>query len=195
MDIHSEGLKLLGDGVILPHYRILSFFLDDILADSYRVLDINSHSGSILEMLNLIGPHFDIEYIGVDSDKQNIEEAKEKNLNGVFRHISYDKMKLHSSSYDVIIAQDQFLSGDIMEKINNLFRASKKWIILFNFLVLPEGDSYSISEINGKKEKIYGVNHLRELMSIMSPSQLEYSFIVKNENPLEPTPAIFVIKI
>lgn len=196
MDIHSEGLQLLQEGIVLPHFRILSFFLEDILKDSYRVLDINSHSGSVLEMLQAIGPHRDIDYIGVDADHKNIEGAKQKNLNGIFKNISYERMKLHSSSYDLIIAQDQFLSNDdIMEKINNLFRVSRKWIILFNFLVLPECDSFISNDIDGMEKRIYGVNYLRELISIMGPSQLEYSFIVKNENPLEPIPSIFVVRI
>ena len=66
MDIHSEGLQLLQEGIILPHFRILSFFLEDILKDSYRVLDINSHGGSVLKMLKIIGPNRDINYVGIE---------------------------------------------------------------------------------------------------------------------------------
>ena len=82
-----------------------------------------------------------------------------------------------------------------MEKIDNLFRVSKKWIILFNFFVLPECESSTIININGKNEIIFGISYLRELLSIMEPSQFEYSFITKSDNPLEPTPSIFIIKV
>lgn len=195
MEIHNEGLELLKEGIILPHFRILSFFLNDILEDSFRILDVNSHGGYIREVMEIMCPR-PIEYVGVDEDPADVAKAQMKNIPGTFRHISYERMKLRSNSYDLIIAQDQFLHGsDLMERLDNLFRASRQWIILFNFLVLPECDDAMDFEIDGETQKIFGVNRLRELFSIMEPTQLEYSFIVKNDNPLRPTPSIFVVKI
>jgi len=195
MDIHSDGLQLLKNGILLPHFRILSLFLNDILEDSYRVLDMNSHGGSICEVIDIMC-NCNIDYVGVDEDPKEVEKAKFKKLNGTFRNMNYDRMRLRTNSYDLIIAQDQFLSGDnLIERMDNLFRASRRWIILFNYMVLPECDNSMRFEVNGKSEEIYGITRLRELLSIMEPSQLEYSFIVKNDNPLSPTPSIFVIKI
>lgn len=194
MDIYSDGIQLLQEGVVLPHFRILSFFLDDILEDSFRVLDINSHGGSVRKVIDLMCPH-KIDYVGVDEDKSETEKAREQNLKGTFRTMSYDRMRLRTDSYDLIVAHNQFLNDDdILERIDNLFRATRNWIILFNFLVLPECDNSMICEVDGEMQRIYGVSRLRELFGIMEPSQLEYSFIVKNDNPLKPTPSIFVVK-
>ena len=195
MEIYSEGLELLKDGVVLLHFRILSSFLSGILEDNHRVLDINSHGGYLREMIDILCPH-DIDYIGVDEDVKHVVSAQLKNINGSFRHVEYDEMKLRTKSYDLIIAQNQFLSGgNLIGKMDNLFRASRKWIILFNFLVLQECDGSMKFEIDGKQEEIYGVSYLREMFGIMEPTQLEYSYIVKTENPLKPTPSIFVIRI
>lgn len=194
MDVHSDGLDLLKDGILLPHFRILSLFLSDILKDSYRVLDIDSHGAYLREVINIMCPK-DIEYVSVDEDPKYVEIAKARKIDGVFRNTKYDKMKLREKSYDLIIAQNQFLKGnDIINDIDNLFRASRKWILLFNFLVLPECDGFKTININGKDEIFYGVARLRELFSVMEPKQLEYSFIVKTENPLKPTPSIFIIR-
>jgi len=196
MDMHSEGLELLKDGIVLPHFRILSFFLSGVLENSYRILNINSHGGYVREVIDIMCPYDNIDYIGVDEDPEVVREAQKKKLPGTFRNINYDRMRLRSNSYDLIIAQNQFLSGDdLIEKMDNLFRASRQWIILFDYLVLPECDGSMEFEIDGKTEQILGVSHLRELFGIMEPTQLEYSFIVKNDNPLMPTPSIFVIKI
>jgi len=193
--MHLDGIELLKDGIVLPNFRILSFFLSNILEDSYRVLDINSQGGYIRESIDIMCPK-DIDYVGVDEDKIYSEIGKTRNVRGIFKTIKYNKMKLHTDSYDLIIAQNQYLEGDnLIEQIDNLFRASRKWIIFFNFIVLPECDGSMDIEFDGKEQKIYGVNYLRELFGIMKPTQLEYSFIVKTDNPLKPTPSIFVIKI
>ena len=180
---------------MLPHFRVLSSFLNEILRDSDRVLDINCHSGSLFEAIKVLYP-YNVEYIGIDKDVDNIEEALVKNLLAKFRCIDYDKMKLRTDSYDLIIVQDQFLNcSDPIKKLDALFRASRKNIIFFNFLVVPEYDGYVEIEINGKKECIYGVSHMVDLLTMMEPSSFEYSFITKTDNPSAPTPSIFVVRV
>ena len=52
-----------------------------------------------------------------------------------------------------------------------------------------------IAEINGKIVKVYGINYLREIIGLLEPVSMEYTYVTKSDNPSEPSPAIFAIKV
>jgi SAM-dependent methyltransferase len=190
----QNDISLLKKGIILPHYKVMSSFLDNIVKEGDRVLDINCKDGHLLEMMRIMHTE-NIEYVGVDEDPEQIEIAKSKDMPAVFRSLPYDNMKLHTDSYDIVVAQDQFLDcDDMFEKIDNLFRATRKWVIFYKLLVLPECDSYKVIEGENGSRCVYGVSYLREIFSIMEPISVEYSYVTKGDDPVKPTASIFVIR-
>jgi len=195
MNISTEGIPLLKSGRMLPHYRILSSFLDDILREDVNLLDINCNNGSLCELIQIMYP-FGIRYMGIDEDSSKIEEACNKKLRGAFRLADYSKMRLKSNSYDVVLAQGQFLDSDnILEKIDLLFRVAKGWVVLFDFLVIPEQEGVVEIEMNDRKVYLHGLGYINEIISIMNPTNIKCSFVVKTDNPAMPTPSIFAIKL
>jgi ubiquinone/menaquinone biosynthesis C-methylase UbiE len=195
MDINSEGISLLKSGIMLPHYRILSSFLDDILKDQISMLDINCNNGSLCELIQILYP-YNMKYMGIDEREDFINKANEKRLTGSFRATDYSKMRLKSNSYDVVCAQGQFLDSDnILEKIDLLFRVARGWVILFNFLVLPEYEGAVEMEMDNKLVYLHGLSYIKEILAIMEPTSIKCSFVVKTDDPAMPTPSIFAIKI
>jgi ubiquinone/menaquinone biosynthesis C-methylase UbiE len=191
----QSDISLLKKGIILPHFKVLSSFLDGILKEGDRVLDINCKDGYLFEMMQIMQTD-NIEYVGVDVDPENIENAKKKELFATFRNISYEKMRLHRESYDLIIVQGDFLDCDNMfEKIDNLFRATRKWVIFYQLPVLPECDSYKVIENGDTRSCVYGVSFLKEIFGIMEPRSVQHSYVTKGDDPVKPTPSIFVVRI
>ena len=197
MNIYNDGISLLKDGIILPHYRVLSLFFNDILKESNnKILDINCHNGNLYEFFKICYSTYNVEYVGIDEDAKNIEDALAKNFPVIFKNGNHSKFKFRTDSFDIVIAQQQFLTHkNIVEDMDSLCRISKKWVVLFNFLILQECDSYKKVEINGKEEYIMGLNYIMSAIELMDPISVECSFIIKSENPLAPTPAIFVVHI
>jgi len=192
--MHND-IDLLKRGVIMPKFKVLSSFFDRMIKKGDRVLDINCKDGYLLEMIHIM--HLEnVDYVGVDPNLNNIKRANEKNLDGSFKNISYDKMKLHSDSYDLIIAQDNFLDCDNMfEKIDNLFRATRKWIVFYNIPVIPECDSYQMVNSDEGSDCVHGVAFIHEILSIMEPVSVQHSYITKGEDPAKPTSSIFVVRV
>ena len=190
-----SDIEMLKRGIMLPQYRMFCQFLDMSLCEGDRVVDLDCKDGTLCEVIDLMFPH-DIEYNGIHSDKEKIEIALKKNLRGVFKHRNYSKLRMRSNSYDIVIAQNSYFNdGDIFEKIDNLLRVSKKWVILFNKLVIPECEGFREIVADDKVVKIHGINYLKEIIEIMSPSNFGCSYVSKGNNPIEPTPSMFIIRV
>lgn len=191
----SNGISLLRAGVVLPHYRILSSFFDEILRDDMHFLDINCRDGDLCELITIMYP-YNVKYTGIDEDEENVSRAIAKGTNGLFRATDYSKMKLKTNSYDVVVAQGQFLDSDnIIKKMDLLFRVSREWIILFDFLILQEGSRSVEMEIGGKTVFVHGLSYFNEILNLMEPTSVKRSFVVKTNNPAIPTSSVFAIKI
>ena len=191
-----DDIELLRKGIVLPRYRILSRILNDTLSRKNRIIDLSCNNGNILEMINFMYNDFQ-DYTGVDEREEQIQEALDKNLNANFKYSQFSKLKMRKNSYDIVIAQDGYFlnDGDIFDRIDNLFRVSRMWVVFFNLLVIPECDTYKWVEVNGKNVKVYGINYLREIIGLLEPVSMEYTYVTKTDNPSEPSPAIFAIKV
>jgi hypothetical protein len=186
---------MLKRGIMLPQYRMFCQFLDMSLSNGDRIIDLGCKEGVLCEVVDLMFPH-SVDYNGIDSDEGNIERALKKNLKGEFKQKAYSKLRMRSSSFDIVIAQDSYFNqGDIFEKIDNLLRVSKKWVILFNKLVIPECEGYRETEKDGDVVKVHGINYLKEIIEIMSPSNFGCSYVSKGDNPIAPTPSMFIIRV
>jgi len=191
----QSGVELLKSGVVLPQYRIVESFFGNIISSPCRVLDLNCADGFLYQVMKFFFP-YEIDYVGVDEDEGEIEKAQRKDLPITLKQLPYSNMKLHTDSYDVIVVQgNYFKCDDLLKKIDNLFRASRQWVVFYNLYVVPECDSYRIMNINGEDKYVYGINYIRETLNLMEPTSVEYSYIVKGENPTDPIPSIFAIKI
>jgi ubiquinone/menaquinone biosynthesis C-methylase UbiE len=191
-----NDIDLLKKGIVLPHYRILSRILDDSMNRNNRIMDLACKDGNILEMINILYNDSQ-DYTGVDEGEDNIIRAESKNLNANFKHSKFSKLKMRKNSYDIVIAQDSYFlnNEDILSRIDNLFRVSRMWVIFFNLLVIPECDTYKTIEMNGESVNVYGINYLREIIGLLEPASMEYTYVAKSDNPSEPTTAIFAIKV
>lgn len=191
----SDSISLLRSGVVLPHYRILSSFFDEILRDDIHLLDINCQDGDLCELISIMYP-YNIKYTGIDEDKESVDRAIAKGANGLFRATDYSKMKLKTNSYDVVVAQGQFLDSDnIIKKMDLLFRVSRGWVILFDFLVLQEGSRSVEMKIGDKTVFVHGLSYFNEILNLMEPTSIKRSFVVKTNDPVTPTSSVFAIKI
>jgi ubiquinone/menaquinone biosynthesis C-methylase UbiE len=191
----QSGIDLLKKGIVLPQHRILSSFLDNILSGPCRMLDLNCDDGSLYEVVDFFFP-YKIDYVGVDQSESSINMAMDKNLPVQFKHLDYSKLKLRENSYDVIVVQNEYFGcGDLLKKIDTLFRASRRWVVFYSMYVIPECDSYRMLEVDGEDKCVYGINYIKETLSLMEPFSVEYSYIVKAENPTDPIPSIFAIKL
>ena len=195
MNIGNNGISLLKSGVVLPRFRILSSFLDDVLRDEITLLDINCSDGSLCELIRIMYP-YNVRYAGIDENEESVEMANNKLLNGSFRVADYSKMRLKTNSYDVVVAQGQFLDSDnIISKLDLLFRVSRGWIILFDFLVLPECEGSIEMRVEEKTVRVHGLSYINEILALMEPTSVKCSFVVKTNDPAMPTPSIFAIKL
>jgi hypothetical protein len=196
MDLNgSSDIDMLKRGVMLPQYRMFCQFLDVSLCEDDRIMDLNCRDGVLCEVMDLMFPH-DVDYNGVDQDNEYIEKALEKKIKGDFKHRQYSKLRMRSNSFDIVIAQNNYFNeGDIFEKIDNLLRVSKKWVILFNKLVIPECEGYREIEVDGSPVKVHGINYIKEIIEIMSPSNFGCSYVSKGDNPVKPTPSMFIIRV
>jgi len=190
----KNDMKLLRQGVILPQYRMLLSFLTNVLTSESRVLDLNCRDGYLYEVMDFFFPNM-IDYTGVDHDEDVIEEARGKGFSVLFKNSRYSSLKMRENSYDLIVAQHGYFgSGDLLKEVDTIFRASRKWVIFYNMYTIPECDSYKSVDINGVKSHVYGVNYIRETLSLFEPNSVEYSYAFKAEDPSDPIPTIFVIK-
>jgi ubiquinone/menaquinone biosynthesis C-methylase UbiE len=195
--VDSNDIDMLKRGIMLPQYRMFCQFLDQSLSDDDRVMDLGCKQGVLCEVMDLMFSK-DIEYNGIDSCQDNIDQAIEKNLQGNFKQRDYSKLRMRSSSFDIVIAQNSYFNhGDVFEKIDNLLRVSRKWVILFNKLVIPECEGYREVELENEADvvKIHGINYLKEIIEIMSPSNFGCSYVSKGDNPVKPTPSMFIIRV
>lgn len=195
MNTTPNSISLLKSGVVLPHYRILSSFFDEILRNDINILDINCNDGSLCELIRIMYP-YNVKYMGIDENRACVDSAVEKGLEGSFRVTDYSKMKLKTNSYDVVVAQGQFLdSNNIIEKLDLLFRVARGWIVLFDFLVLPECDGSIEMTVDEKIVRVHGLSYINEILTLMEPTNVKCSFVVKTNDPAMPTPSVFAIKL